>query len=180
MTHGDGAGTSGRTSALHRAGYDADVGAVSALLAAGACVEARDASGYTPLLWACFRGAVGDQVPVVHALARAGADVEAVTAAGDANCLMLAAQSGNVGVVSALVGHGAAVDARVDGITALMVAARQGHAAIVEALLRFGADPAIRCGRYAASDYARHYGHDGLADLLAAASSRPTRDGVTP
>ena len=166
-------------SALHLAAYNADVGAVSALLAEGAPVEARDASGYTPLLWACFRGAVGDQVPVIHALAGAGADVEAVTAAGDSNCLMLAAQSGNAGAVSALVEHGAAVDARADGVTALMVAARQGHAGIVEALLRFGADPTIRRGRYAASDHARYYGHDGLADLLTAVSDRFARDGIS-
>lgn len=151
---------------LHVAAYNADLESVIRLLADGTPADLRDEKGYTALLWASFRAAVADQVPVIQALMNAGADPNAVTEAGDANCLILAVESGNEPAVATLLEGGADVNADADGVTALMVAARAGDAAIVNLLLRSGANPAARCGRFAASDYARHGGYDNLAALL--------------
>jgi ankyrin repeat protein len=151
---------------LHVAAYNADVQAVRQLLAAGAQPDLRDEKGYTPLLWASFRAAVVDQVPVIEALIAAGADPDAINSSGDSSCLILAAQSGCELAVAALVAGGANVDRQADGVTALMVAARMGEVGVVRLLLQLGANPAARAGRFTAADYARHSAHDDLADLL--------------
>lgn len=130
----------------------------------------RDAQGYTPLLWACFRAGIGDYVPVIKTLISAGADIEAsISGQGALNCLMLAVQSRSEPAINALLGLGAAVNARVEEMTALMIAAGQGEIAIARLLLSVGADPNVRCGSYTASDYASYYGHDSLASELIAA-----------
>lgn len=162
---------------LHVAAYNADVEAVRQLLAAGAPPDLRDEKGYTALLWASFRAAVADQVPVIEALIAAGADPDAINSSGDSSCLILAAQSGCESAVAALVAGGANVNRQVDGVTALMVAARNGEVGIVRLLLQLAANPAARAGRFTAAEYARHSGHDDLADLLdqkATAGSFPT------
>lgn len=156
---------------LHLAAYNGDNEAVSRLLAAGVLVNGRDAQGYTPLLWACFRAGVGDYVPVIKTLIGAGADIEASTLGqGALNCLMLATQSRSESTIHALLGLGAAVNARVEGMTALMIAAGQGEITIARLLLSAGADPDVRCGSYTASDYASYHGYDSLASELIAAS----------
>jgi uncharacterized protein len=157
---------------LHRAAHDGDLAAVRRLLADGLAADARDSSGYTPLLWASFRAAVADQVPVILALTAAGADPDAVTAAGDSSCLMLAVQSGSRPAVEALMAAGAQVDAPADGVTALMVAARAGATEMARLLLALGADPRIRSGRFSAVDYALHGGHEALAELLRTEAGR--------
>ncbi|QOZ53095.1 ankyrin repeat domain-containing protein [Bradyrhizobium sp. CCBAU 53338] len=129
----------------------------------------------TPLLWAAFRGAVGDQLPVILALISAGADANAVTRAGDSNALMLAVQSGSEVLVRALVEHGAEVDRAADEVTPLMLAARIGAARIVGSLLELGAAPAVRIGKYTAAEYAWHGGHDQLAELLEVCAGAPSR-----
>ena len=154
-------------SLLRYAAYDGDDETVSQLLEAGAAADERDATGYTPLLWACFRAGVGDYVATIRTLVGAGADIEASTLGKDAlNCLMLAVQSRSEPAVLALLGLGAAVDARVEGRTALMIAAGQGETSIARLLLGAGADPTIRCGSYTASGYASYYGYDSLASEL--------------
>ena len=130
----------------------------------------------TALLWAAFRGAVGNQLPVILALISAGADVNAVTGAGDSTVLMLAVQAGIDVLVRALVDHGAEVDRTADEVTPLMVAARDGNTQIVRTLLEFGADPSIRAGKYTAADYAWHGGHDQLAQLLKSYAGTPHND----
>lgn len=154
--------------ALHRAAYDADVDEVRTLLRAGVPVDPVDESGYTPLLWSCFKGAVGEQAPVIMALIEAGADPNAITERGDSSCLMLAVQSGELSAVKAIVDGGASLELPADGVTALMVAATFGHELIVDYLLQRGADARVNCGSFSAADYARHHGHDHLADLLEA------------
>lgn len=158
---------------LHGAAFDADIETVRRLLDAGVLPDLRDKKGYTPLLWASLRAAVGDQVPVIQALLAAGADPDAITSAGDSSCLMLAAQSGCEEAVTALVAGGANINHSADGVTALMVAARNGETGIVRLLLQLGADPAARAGRFAAADYARHGGYDDLANLLDQSTTRP-------
>ena len=151
---------------LHSAAYSADVEAVRQLLAAGALPDLRDDKGYTALLWASFRAAVADQVPIIEALIAAGANPNATTSLGDSSCLMLAVQSGCESAVAALIAGGAHVDLQADGVTPLMVAAHVGAVEIAEFLLQSGANPAVRAGRYTAADYARYAAHDDLADLL--------------
>lgn len=162
---------------LHAAAYDGDIEDVHRLLAAGMEPDCRDERGYTPLLWASFRAAVIDQVPVIEALVAAGADPNA--SVGDANCLILAAQSGDEPAVAALVAVGAEVDRDVDGVTALMVAAQAGETDIVKRLLAWGADAGILCGRFTAADYARSREHDQLAELLDAAASVTKESGTS-
>jgi uncharacterized protein len=164
-----------KVSQLHAAAYNGNVDIVLRLLADGTQPDVRDEKGYTALLWASFRAAVTDQVPVIRALIQAGADPNAATNAGDANCLIFAAQSGNEPAVAALIAGGADVNARADGVTALMVAARCGETGIVGLLLQSGADPTIRCGRFSAADYASYSGHDELATLLNDAGPRSPR-----
>jgi ankyrin repeat protein len=158
---------------LHRAAHNADLAGVRAWLAAGTPADTLDKAGYTPLQWSCFRGAAGDQAPVVQALLAAGADPNRMAPSGRETCLMLAAQAGVPAVVEALLAAGARVDGAADGVTPLMIAAQAGAADIVEILLRAGADPAIRCGPYDAAGYARAYGHDALAERLESASPPP-------
>ncbi|MGT2436462.1 hypothetical protein ACU4GH_11770 [Bradyrhizobium betae] len=67
---------------LHGAAFDADIETVRRLLDAGVLPDLGDKKGYTPLLWASLRAAVGDQVPVIQALIAAGADPDAITSAG--------------------------------------------------------------------------------------------------
>jgi len=151
---------------LHAAAYDADLDAVLACLSKGASSFERDHKGYTPLLWSCFRGAVGEQAPVAAALMAAGADPNAATTNGDSNCLILAVQAGAVPVIDALLVGGANVNAGADDVTPLMVAARDGDPDVVARLLLAGADPSIMCGSFNAAAFARHGGHDDLADEL--------------
>jgi len=154
---------------LHVAAYHADIARLRRILSEGSQVDERDDGGYTPLHWSCFRGSVGDQVPVIEALIAAGADPNALTGGGDSNCLILAAQSRSEKAVAAVLTGGALVDSSADGVTALMVAARAGDRPMVELLLRMGAHPHIQCGSYTAADYARYGGYDALADLISVA-----------
>ena len=153
-------------SELHAAAYNADIERARELLQAGLDPNAYDESGYTPLLWAAFRGAVGDQLPVVLLLVAAGADVNAVTQRGDASVLMLAVQTGNDAVVRTLVTCGAEVNRPADGLTPLMLAVRQGDVRMVRTLIELGADTGLRAGQYTAAYYAWYGGHDELANLL--------------
>ncbi|QAY78170.1 ankyrin repeat domain-containing protein [Sphingosinicella sp. BN140058] len=152
---------------LHLAAYNADLEELERLLQSGHDPRARDEQGYTPLLCSCFRGGVGEQLPVVRALLDAGADPNAATEPSDANCLIYAVQSGNADLVSELIDAHVDVNAAADGVTALMQAARDGHDGIVEMLIRSGASPDRRSHGYTAADYARHAGHHDLAARLA-------------
>ncbi|WP_077148074.1 ankyrin repeat domain-containing protein [Sphingopyxis sp. KK2] len=151
---------------LHEAAYNADLNAVKRLLDVGQSVDDHDDAGYTPLLWSCLRGQVGDQIPIVQALLAAGADPDALTAAKDANCLVLAVQSGNVELMSQLIAAGADLNAAADDVTPLMVAARDGNDEAVETMLALGANAALIIGGFTAADYANYGGHDQLAVRL--------------
>lgn len=138
--------------------------------AARTTVNALDAQGATPLLWAAHNGdraevtrllqagadpkianrygvtplheaALRADVAIVLALLKAGAPVNATFGAGETP-LMTAARSGNVEVVRALIAAGANVNAKEqgEGQTALMWAAAENHAAVVSTLLEAGAD----------------------------------------
>jgi uncharacterized protein len=152
--------------ALHLAAYNADPEQIERHLRAGESVDGRDDSGYTALLWSCFRGIVGDQRPVARALIAAGADPNAITREGDANCLILAAQSGNAALLEMLVRAGADVNVAVGDVTPLMEAARSGDEGLVDVLISLGSDKAAIWNGFCAADYARYQGHDELAARL--------------
>lgn len=151
---------------LHEAAYNADLNRAKHLLDVGQSVDDYDDAGYTPLPWSCLRGNVGSQIPIVQALLAAGADPNALTGSKDANCLVLAVQSGNVELISQLVAAGATLNAAVDDVTPLMVAARDGNDEAVETMLALGADAALISGGFTAADYATYGGHDQLAVRL--------------
>ena len=81
---------------------------------------------------------------MIAALLKGGADANEQLPLGR-RPLMLAARSGNVDAVRALLDDGADVNASEDerGTTALMQAADQGHADVVDVLIEHGANVAI-------------------------------------
>jgi ankyrin repeat protein len=157
---------------LHAAAYNADLEAVSRLLAEGARVDERDDQGMSALHWSCFRGIVGDQPPVVRALIEAGADPNAFTESYSAptNCVMYATDASAVDVLKVLLEYGADLNVLSESPTPLMRAAQMGNAEICKFLLAQGADPTKMCGAYSAADYASIYGHAGLAKRLKSAA----------
>jgi ankyrin repeat protein len=154
-------------SELHVAAYNADVDAVRALLNAREDPDSKDKDGYTPLYWCCFRGLVGDQLPVARALLDAGADPDVVPNGAVDTPLTTAIQSGNTALVRLLLERGASPNfVTSQGVSPLMAAGREGSGSIARVLLEHGASRDTRCEGFSASDYARHYGHDTVARLI--------------
>ena len=147
-----------------------DRGAVRALLAESAAVDARQPDGATALHWAAH----WNDVETARLLVAGGADVNAVndlgvtplalaalnasaemadvllrtgadpgaTRPGGETVLMTAARTGNPDLVRSLVAAGAAVrgTAHFRAQTPLMWAASEGHAAVAQVLIEAGAD----------------------------------------
>lgn len=152
---------------LHVAAYNADLEAVRAILSVGQDLHVKDNDGHTALYWCCFRGLVGDQLPVAATLLDAGADPDAMPNGDVHTPLTAAIQSGNVELVRLLLERGASPNFQTSqGVSPLMAAAREGCESIVLLLLGRGATRDARCEGFSASDYARHYGHDGIARTI--------------
>ena len=112
-----------------------NVAGIRTLLAAGADVDAADASGFTPLHVAAAQG----HADAVKALLAAGADIEAVTDKGHTP-LHAAAWVGQVDVVAALLAAGAYPEAETEGgVTPLHAARANKHYKIANMLKRAGA-----------------------------------------
>ncbi|CAM9139016.1 unnamed protein product [Ectocarpus fasciculatus] len=129
--------------ALDLAAGAGHVGAITALIQAGALVDARDGDGRTALICAVKSNKPG----AVDALAEAGADVEAHLIDESWTSLHSAAEDTHLEVVRVLLKHRADVHARDadnDNDTPLHVAVRQagveGAFEIVQELLLHGAD----------------------------------------
>jgi ankyrin repeat protein len=118
-----------------------DKAAVSALIAKGADVNARNNYGWTALSHAARAG----NAELVKLLLAHGADVNARDQSGWTP-LMRAAMKGHVDVVRVLLEHGAAVNdqEKEEGWTALHWAAARGHGQVVALLLSHGADYKLR------------------------------------
>ena len=127
--------------ALHWTAVNGDLDAAKMLLYAGGNLKATTRlNHYTPLHLASQHGWAG----LVEAFLDAGAGVFANTTSG-ATALMLASASGSAAAVSALIQHGAEVNAQESGRgeTALMFAAARNRSAVIDVLLRHDADPKI-------------------------------------
>ena len=114
---------------------------VTACLADGADVGARDESGITPLHWA----AVGNQNPaVIQALLAAGADAMVRTESSFTPLHLAANLNENPAVVQALLAAGADAMTRAEsGITPLHLAANSNqNPAVIQVLLAAGGRPA--------------------------------------
>jgi ankyrin repeat protein len=125
------------STALHWAAQWDDVETTDLLLAAGATVDAVDASGVAPLSLACTNG----NAVMIEKLLKAGAKIDAALPTGETP-LMTAARTGRVDAVKMLIDHGADLKAveTASGQTALMWAAAEGHADVVRLLIARGAD----------------------------------------
>lgn len=121
---------------LVEAARNGDRGALSALIAQGADVIARQEDGTSALHWAAYR----DDDESADLLIRAGAGVNAANDLG-ATPLWLACENGSASMVRRLLQAGANPNlALLSGETPLMTAARTGYADVVEQLLAKGAD----------------------------------------
>jgi ankyrin repeat protein len=124
-----------------------DVGAVEALLKAGAGVNAMSDDGSTPLHWA----AEGGSAELVTMLLKAGAEVNAMSNVGWTP-LHSAAERGYAWVVTMLLEAGAEVNAKTNsgftsGFTPLHFAAQSGDAELLTMLLKAGAKPRAADGK---------------------------------
>lgn len=118
--------------ALHLVAFFGSTGAATALIAAGADVDAVSRNGMRvrPL----HSAAAGRHVAICRALIEAGADVNAVQAGGFTP-LMAAAQNGDAELVDLLTAAGADAGARADdGRTAADLAGAAGHAELARRL----------------------------------------------
>lgn len=121
---------------LQRAASDGDVGALSALLDAGADVEVRDGAGRTPAIIAAF----GSHGAALERLAAAGADLNALEHRAY-DVVTIAAVADDRALLDVALDLGAAADtvtSPYDG-TALIAAAHLGHHAVVARLIEAGA-----------------------------------------
>jgi ankyrin repeat protein len=114
---------------------DAEI--ASALVKAGANVNAADENGETPLTLAAANG----NLNIARLLIAARTNVNAARWTGDTP-LMIAAQAGNPELVKLLLDSGAEVNVAESrmGQTALMWAAAEGNAGAVKILIEHGAD----------------------------------------
>lgn len=129
--------------AIIEAAKNADQGALRALIAQGADVNAAEPDGTTALHWASYR----DDVESADAMLRAGARVNSVNDLG-ATPLWIASLNGSAAMVRRLLEAGANANAALLlGETPVMVASRSGSADVVGQLLARGANPNARAAR---------------------------------
>lgn len=171
-------------SALHAAAARGDAAAIVRRVHAGGAMEARDASGATPLLVATR----ANRIEAARALIEAGADVNAKDRIGDSPYLYAGAR-GHLTILKMTLAHGA--DLRSTnryGGTALIPAAERGHVDTVATLVKAGVavDHLNRLGWTALLE-AVILGDGGerhrrIVDILLAAGADPNlpdRDGIT-
>jgi len=127
------------TTALHWAVRRDDVEMAELLIHGGARVGAANRDGATAMQLAALNGSA----PMLELLMTAGgADPSAPLSRFADTALMLAARTGKIDAIAALLNHGAALNARETwgGTTALMFAAAEHHSAAVRLLVERGAD----------------------------------------
>jgi quinoprotein dehydrogenase-associated probable ABC transporter substrate-binding protein len=152
-----------------------DATLVKTLIGAGAALEAKDHEELTALAIAAQNG----KLRAAQALISLGADLNGTVAKGGYTPLMLATISGSDELVTALIDHGANVNAaNPGGVTALMIAAAGNHSSVAAGLLKSGADLDARSddGRTALS-IARANNSEAVVKLLEDAVLRGSKQG---
>jgi uncharacterized protein len=147
-------------SALSRAASAGDLSAIQGLMEKGSPVDARDADGWTPLIWAARDG----RVEAVRFLVGHGADPNLPDAARNGwTPLLHAIHRRQTGAVAALLAGGARPGQAISGrFTPLMMAAGYGDAEAVRLLLASGAAVGARDAR---GSSALDYALTGVADI---------------
>jgi|GEM_PF-1747280 len=136
------------------------------LLAKGADKNARVVSGPMAKATALINALESRHSSVALALIEAGADVNAVGSVGETP--LHSCSDNPREVCSALLDHGAILEAKMpDGNTPLMAAAQEGNAPVVQLLLDKGADPNLKNVRgETALKLAEQGGHQAAVDVL--------------
>ena len=132
LAQGDG------STALHWAAYWDELDAASALIEAGADVNAiTRLGGLTPVFMAAKNGSA----LMLDLLFEAGSDVDSTNSNGS-TLLMLTAAAGNVDAVKTLLERGAEVNKKdtTNGQTALMFASARGRTEVVRILIEHGSE----------------------------------------
>ena len=165
----------GRTP-LMVAGYNRDVGIATALIAAGADVNARDSQAYDLITIA----AVANDVPMLKMAIASGGNTGLVTSPYDGAALIAAAHLGHVEVVQTLIDAKAPLD-HVNNLrwTALIESIVLGdcgknHIACLKALVDAGADVNIPDGDgITPLTLAKRHGFAEMVKILEKAGARP-------
>jgi ankyrin repeat protein len=170
-----------RITPLIKAAWDGDEEIVSALLAAGAKVNAKATdTGETPLLNAVSNHHAG----IVRTLLKAGADV-ALKNKFDFNAFTSAVAAGNQEIAGLLLDAGAKVEDGASGLTPLQFAASSGNVEMIRFLAKRGANVnhGAKSGEQTALLSAIYGAHpdavQALIELKAGVNDR-TKDGDTP
>lgn len=151
--------------ALHWAARRYHSAVLRRLLVAGARVDARNASGQTPLWQAASQNEHGNS-EVAHILVRAGADITAAGNRGNTP-LSTAARAGHTPVVTYLLDQGADPgQANARGATALYQAVAGNHVDTARVLLSRGADANIIADGRTPLQIALQQDHLQMANLL--------------
>jgi len=180
--HGGKRGSELPLATLFEAVKQVDLQGVKDFLAKGADVNAKDDSGWTPLIHAANRG----HNEVAALLIAKGADVNAKNEGG-VTTLSFAVSEGHKEIAELLIAKGADVNTKDDsGWTPLYYAARRGHKEIAELLIAAGADVNAKT-EDGYSDTPLHLaareGHKEIAELLIAKGADVNAkryDGETP
>ncbi len=135
----------------------------------GADINAQTTDGWTPLLFACYKG----YTKIARLLIAAGAGLEKRTGKG-VTALIYAVVPGHRDIVSDLILAGADVNAKDDReITSLMMASEGGFIEIARKLLEAGADINAQPTGWTALHYASDTGNKDMVDLLFSYDASP-------
>ncbi|MEB3330757.1 MAG: ankyrin repeat domain-containing protein [Candidatus Sericytochromatia bacterium] len=147
-----------------------DTGRIKVLIGGGQNINAADAEGYTPLMWAALNG----QINAVSTLIHLGAALDPQDKEGY-TALMWATQNKYETVVRQLLNAGAAVNLRdKHGYTALHWSAQDGQLRIARVLLSKGADPNAQDNEgYTPLMWAAQQGHREVVHELLALGANP-------
>jgi hypothetical protein len=175
------------TGGLHDAVKDKNVESIKTLLAKGSNVNATDAEGKTPLIYAVRLGLKD----ITKLLLTGGARMELRDNSG-ASALWYAASAGHKEVVELLLANGANIHLMDnDGYTPLHEAAGGGHKDVVRLLLSHGADVDVAAKNekgwtplhFAVLNFALRKGDREVIELLLASGANPnirSKDGKSP
>ncbi|MBK19940.1 MAG: hypothetical protein CMM52_14000 [Rhodospirillaceae bacterium] len=165
----------GRTP-LMVAGYKGDIAVATALIAAGADIDARDSQAYDLMTIA----AVANDVPMLKLAIASGGNAGQITSPYEGTALIAAAHLGHVEVVRTLIAAKAPLD-HINNLrwTALIEAIVLGdggknHVACLKALVDAGADVNIADGDGVSPlSLARSRGYSEMVKILENAGARP-------